>query len=69
MNQQRTYEYLRDVLEGAILRLEGAEGYATGDPLLVNVLGHVKGSLVYARNALDMTPAIITQNKEEAKHE
>ena len=24
----RTYGYLRDMLEGAILRLEGAEGYA-----------------------------------------
>ena len=67
MNRQRTYGYMRDMLEGAILRLEGAEGYAIGDPSLVDVLAHVRGSLVYARNALDMTPAVITQSKEEAK--
>ena len=49
----RTYGYLRDMLEGAILRLEGAEGYAIGDPLLGNVLGHVRGSLRQARAALE----------------
>ena len=67
MNKQRTYEYLRDMLDGAILRLEGAEGYAIGDPLLGNVLGHVRGSLRQARAALDMSPAVITQTIKEAK--
>ena len=67
MNRQRTYRYLRDMLEDSILHLEGAEGYAIGDPSLVDVLAHVRGSLVYVRNALGMTPAVITQSKEEAK--
>ena len=69
MNRQRTYGYLRDALEGAILRLEDAEGYAIRDPEIVDVVAHVRGSLVYARNALEMAPAVITQSKEEAKHE
>ena len=67
MNKQRTYGYLRDALEGAILRLEDAEGYAIGNPEIVDVVAHVRGSLVYARNALEMSPAVITQSKEEAK--
>ncbi len=62
MNQQRTYGYLHEVLEGAILRLEGAEAYAIGDPLLGNVLEHLRGSLRQARAALDMSPAVITQS-------
>lgn len=61
MSHQRTYYYLREVLEGAILRLEGAERYAIGDPLLGNVLGHVRGSLRQAQAALDMSPAVLTQ--------
>ena len=68
MNQQRTYGYLRDMLEGAILRLECAERYSIGDPLLGNVLGHVRGCLRQARAAQGMSPAVITQTIEEATH-
>lgn len=63
----RTYEYPRDMLEGAILRLAGAELYAIDDPLLGNALEHVRGSLRQARAALDMLPAVRTQSIKEAK--
>ncbi len=63
-----TYEYLHDVLEGAILRLEGAEGYSIGDPALDNALRHIKGSLLQARAALAVTPPVRTQSdQKEAK--
>ncbi len=67
MNQQRTYEYPRDMLEGAILRLKGAIAYSKGDPLLGNALAHVRGSLQQARAALDRLPPVLTQSSEEAK--
>lgn len=68
MNQQRTYYYLHNVLEGAILRLEGAEryAYAAGDPLLNSALWRIRDSLRHARAALDMSPAVLTQSSEEA---
>ena len=66
MNQQRTYEYPRDMLEGAILRLEGAEAYSKGDPLLGETLEPLRGSLSQARAALALLPPVITQTREEA---
>ena len=64
----KTYFYLHEALEGAILRLEGAERYATGDPLAGNVLEHVRGSLRQARAALAMAPEVLTQSEKGGQH-
>ena len=56
-----TYEYLHDVLGGAILRLEGAVRYSVGDQALADALRHIRGSLLQARAALASAPAVITQ--------
>ena len=64
----RTYGYLHDVLGSALLRLEGAERYAIGDPLLANALRHIRGSLLQARAALAVAVAGRTQSdQKEAK--
>ncbi len=71
VNQQpnaNTYEYLHDVLDGAILRLEGAVRYSIGDPALINALRHIRGSVLQAKAALAVTPPVRTQSdQKEAK--
>lgn len=72
VNQQpnaRTYQYLHDTLGSAVLRLEGAQRYAQGDPLLANALRHIRGSVLQARAALAVTPPVLrTQSdQKEAK--
>lgn len=62
----RTYGYLHDVIDSALLRLEGAERYSIGDPLLGNVLEHIRGSIRQARAALAMSPPVRTQHEKEA---
>ena len=65
----RTYEYLHDVLESAISRLEGAVRYSIGDPALANALRHIKGSLLQARAALASAPPVRTQSdQKEGQH-
>ena len=60
----RTYAYLHDVLDSALLRLEGAERYAQGDPLLGNALQHIRGSIRQARAAVLMSPRVRTQQEK-----